>query len=60
MMINWVVFRMQKIRVVFRFLFTLPLMIIALDGLAAPYPVVGDPSVTFYSALIALWSHLMF
>ncbi|RDB22266.1 hypothetical protein Hypma_010598 [Hypsizygus marmoreus] len=33
-------YQLNRIRVIFRFLFTLPLLIIALDGLRGPYPVV--------------------
>ncbi|KAF5375521.1 hypothetical protein D9615_009208 [Tricholomella constricta] len=36
-------YQLNRIRVLFRYLFTLPLMIIAIDGLAAPYHIVGDP-----------------
>ncbi|GLB37909.1 hypothetical protein LshimejAT787_0409600 [Lyophyllum shimeji] len=36
-------YQLNRIRVVFRYLFTVPLMIIALDGLASPYPIIGDP-----------------
>ncbi|KAF8058689.1 hypothetical protein FPV67DRAFT_1785750 [Lyophyllum atratum] len=36
-------YQLNRIRVLFRYLFTLPLLIIALDGLMGPYPIVGDP-----------------
>jgi hypothetical protein len=35
----------QCVRIIFRFFFTLPLIVLAVDGLRAPYPVVGDPYV---------------
>ncbi|KAF8234414.1 hypothetical protein L208DRAFT_1359668, partial [Tricholoma matsutake] len=35
-------YRLNCIRVIFRFLFTLPLLILASDGISAPYPVVGN------------------
>lgn len=33
---------MQLIRVMFRFLFTIPLLIIAIDALHAPFPVISN------------------
>ncbi|PFH52194.1 hypothetical protein AMATHDRAFT_190166 [Amanita thiersii Skay4041] len=36
-------YQLNRIRVVFRFLFTIPLFIIAIDGLNRPYPIIGDP-----------------
>ncbi|PPQ81175.1 hypothetical protein CVT24_009475 [Panaeolus cyanescens] len=36
-------YHLNRIRVLFRFLFTIPLLIIAVDGLKGPYPIVGDP-----------------
>jgi hypothetical protein len=34
---------MQRIRVMFRFLFTVPLLIIAIDALYAPSLIIGNP-----------------
>lgn len=36
-------YQLNRVRVLFRFLFTVPLLIIALDGIKAPYPIVGHP-----------------
>ncbi|KAF6761188.1 hypothetical protein DFP72DRAFT_880367, partial [Ephemerocybe angulata] len=42
------------IRVVFRFLFSLPLLMIAVDALRGPYPIVGSPYVVLYLPMIAV------
>ncbi|RDB24880.1 hypothetical protein Hypma_007389 [Hypsizygus marmoreus] len=36
-------YQLNCIRVVFRFLFCVPLLIMALDGIRGPYPIIGDP-----------------
>ena len=33
----------KQIRVVFRFIYTVPLLIVAADGIQAPFPIVGSP-----------------
>ncbi|KAF8963619.1 hypothetical protein BDZ97DRAFT_984668 [Flammula alnicola] len=36
-------YNLNRIRVMFRFLFTVPLLMIAIDALRGPYPIVGNP-----------------
>ncbi|KAF4614593.1 hypothetical protein D9613_003309 [Agrocybe pediades] len=36
-------YSLNRIRVMFRFLFTVPLLIIALDGIEAPFPIIENP-----------------
>lgn len=35
--------RFQRIRVMFRFLFTIPLLMIGIDALNEPYPIIANP-----------------
>ncbi|KAF9529757.1 hypothetical protein CPB83DRAFT_753202, partial [Crepidotus variabilis] len=39
-------FNMNRIRVVFRFLFTIPLLLVAGDAIMAPFPIIGTPIAT--------------
>ncbi|KAF9012604.1 hypothetical protein BDQ17DRAFT_1344242 [Cyathus striatus] len=36
-------YHLNRIRVIFRFLFTVPLLAIGVDAIKSPYPIVGDP-----------------